>query len=154
MRFCVVFFVVPNEAPVILEAESTSSTSIDLKWSEATELHSEPLRGYVVVYKEINRKFQADIMKSVAPTPREAVLEDLKKFTKYTIRVYAFTSSGNGVPSEATSLRTQEDGKLVALSTNSAHINALYASTESAEKNNNSQLINVIFPLFLSAGLS
>lgn len=52
-------------------------------------------------------------MKSVAPVPREAILEDLKKFTNYTMRVYAFTKNGNGVPSEAISLRTQEDGKSV-----------------------------------------
>ena len=52
-------------------------------------------------------------MKSVSPTPPEAVLEDLKKFTNYTIRVYAFTSNGNGVASEAVQIRTQEDGKLI-----------------------------------------
>ncbi|XP_078343113.1 uncharacterized protein LOC144628876 isoform X2 [Oculina patagonica] len=98
---------VPNEAPVILEAESTTSTSIDLKWSEVND--SMPILGYVIIYKEINKIFQADIMKSVEPLPREAVLEDLKKFTNYTIRVYAFTANGNGVPSEAASLRTQED---------------------------------------------
>lgn len=53
-----------------------------------------------------------DALKSVAPTPLEAILEDLKKFTNYTIRVYAFTSNGNGISSEPVSLRTQEDGKL------------------------------------------
>ena len=51
-------------------------------------------------------------MKSVSPTPREAVLEDLEKFTDYIVRLYAFTSNGNGIPSQAVALRTQEDGKL------------------------------------------
>ena len=50
-------------------------------------------------------------MKSLPPNPSEAVLEDLNKFTNYTIRVYAFTSSGNGVSSKAVSVSTQEDGK-------------------------------------------
>lgn len=54
-----------------------------------------------------------DALKSVAPTPRETVLENLKKFTNYTIRVYAFTSNGNGISSEPVSLKTQEDGKLI-----------------------------------------
>lgn len=99
----------PNEAPVVLKAESTTSTSIDLKWSNVTD--SLPILGYVIVYKEVDKKFQENIMKSVAPTPTEAVLEDLKKFTYYTIRVYAFTANGNGVSSEAVSLRTQEDSK-------------------------------------------
>ena len=56
-------------------------------------------------------------MKSVAPVPQEAILEDLKKFTNYTIRVYAFTRNGNGVPSDAISLRTQEDGESTAVYT-------------------------------------
>ena len=50
-------------------------------------------------------------MKSLPPNPSEAALEDLKKFTNYTIRVYAFTGSGNGVSSKAVSLSTQEDGE-------------------------------------------
>ena len=54
-------------------------------------------------------------MKSVAPVPQEAILEDLRKFTNYTIRVYAFTRNGNGVPSDAISLRTQEDGESTAV---------------------------------------
>ncbi|KAJ7353828.1 hypothetical protein OS493_032102 [Desmophyllum pertusum] len=101
---------VPAEAPVILESNSTTSTTIDLKWSNVTQLNSAPeLLGYVIVYKEKNKKFQGDIMKSVSPTPPEAVLKELKKFTNYTIRVYAFTKNGNGVPSEAAHVRTQED---------------------------------------------
>ena len=50
-------------------------------------------------------------MKSVPQTPRETELEDLQKFTEYTIRVYAFTRYGNGVASQPIVLRTQEDGK-------------------------------------------
>ena len=94
-----------------MEAKSATATSIDLKWSEVTELNSAQLLGYIIIYKEIDKKFQEDNMKSVPPTPTEAVLEDLKVFTNYTIRVYAFTENGNGVPSEAVSLRTQEDGR-------------------------------------------
>ena len=104
-------FSVPNEAPVILESNSTTSTTIELKWSEVTELNSVPLLGYAFIYKEINTKFQPHNMKSVPPSPREVVLEDLKKFTHYTIRMYAFTRNGNGIPSEAVTIRTQEDGK-------------------------------------------
>lgn len=98
-----------------MEAKSATATSIDLKWSEVTELNSAQLLGYIIIYKEIDKKFQEDNMKSVPPTPTEAVLEDLKVFTNYTIRVYAFTENGNGVPSEAVSLRTQEDGRLMFL---------------------------------------
>lgn len=111
------FLAVPNEPPVILESNSTTSTTIRLKWSEVKQLNSAPLLGYVIVYKEIDKKFHVNAMKSVATAPRETILEDLKKFTNYTIRVYAFTSNGNGVPSDAISLRTQEDGKFTAVCT-------------------------------------
>ena len=111
----IILFSVPNEAPVIVKAESTTATTIDLKWSQVTELNSVPLLGYAIIYKEIDRKFHVDNMKSVSSTPTDAVLEDLKIFTNYTIRVYAFTGNGNGVPSEAVSVRTQEHGKLMLL---------------------------------------
>ena len=111
----IVLFSVPNQAPNIVEANSTTATSIDLKWSEVTELNSAQLLGYIIIYKETGKKFQADNMKSVPSTPTEAVLEDLKIFTNYTIRVYAFNENGNGVPSEAVSLRTQEHGTLMFL---------------------------------------
>ena len=44
--------------------------------------------------------------------PLEAVVDDLEKFTDYIIRIYAFTSNGNGIPSQAVAVQTQEDGKL------------------------------------------
>ena len=69
------------------------------------------------MYKEIDKKFHVNSMKSVAPVPQEAILKDLRKFTNYTIRVYAFTRNGNGVPSDAISLRTQEDGESTAVHT-------------------------------------
>ena len=102
---------VPGEAPVILEATSPTSTTIDIKWTEVTQLNSANLKGYGIVYKKIGEKFQVGFLKSVLPTPREATLENLEKFTNYTIRVLAFTSLGNGVSSQPFSLPTQEDGK-------------------------------------------
>ena len=101
----------PGEAPVILNATSLTSTTIDLKWTEVTQLNAATLLGYGIVYKKIGETFQVRFLKSVLQTPREATLEDLEKFTGYTIRVFAFTSNGNGVSSQPVSLRTQEDGK-------------------------------------------
>lgn len=50
-------------------------------------------------------------MKSVSPTQREVTLDNLDKFTNYVLRVFSFTSLGNGISSEPVSLQTQEDGK-------------------------------------------
>lgn len=105
--------IVPSEPPVILEANSTTSTSIELKWSEVTQLNAAPLLGYGIVYRRNNETFRSEFMKSVFPTPREAVIEDLEKFTEYTIRLFAFTRLGNGVPSQSVRLRTQEDGEFL-----------------------------------------
>ena len=113
IKFVSISSLVPNEAPVILELNSPTSTTIHLKWSEVTQLNSVPLLGYVIIFKENITRFQPDIQKSVLPLPQETVLEDLKKFTHYTIRVYAFTRNGNGIPSKALTLRTEEDGKYI-----------------------------------------
>ena len=113
IKFLSISSLVPNEAPVILELNSPTSTTIHLKWSEVTQLNSVPLLGYVIIFKENITRFQPDIQKSVLPLPQETVLEDLKKFTHYTIRVYAFTRNGNGIPSKALTLRTEEDGKYI-----------------------------------------
>lgn len=106
------FSTVSSEAPVIIVANSASSTSIELKWTEVTQLNGATLLGYGILYKRKNEKFRGEIAKSVAPTLREAKLENLEKFTEYTIRVYAFTRHGNGVSSQPVLLRTQEDGML------------------------------------------
>lgn len=113
IKFLSISSLVPNEAPAILELNSPTSTTIHLKWSEVTQLNSVPLLGYVIIFKENITRFQPDIQKSVLPLPQETVLEDLKKFTHYTIRVYAFTRNGNGIPSKALTLRTEEDGKYI-----------------------------------------
>lgn len=104
-------FAVPSEAPVILNAASPTSTTIFLKWTTVTHLNAATLLGYGIVYKKIKDKFEVDLLKSVPPTPLEATLEDLEKFTDYTVRVYGFTNNGNGVSSKPISLRTQEDGE-------------------------------------------
>ena len=99
---------VPQQAPVVLETKSSKSTVIVIRWRQN---HSFPTLGNMIVYKEANKKFKTSTMKSVPHNTSEAVLEDLKKFTNYTIRVFAFSSKGNGVPSDAVTVRTQEDGK-------------------------------------------
>ena len=99
---------VPQQAPVDLKAKSSKSTSIVIKWRQN---HSFPTLGNMIVYKEANKMFKTNTTKSVPLNASEAMLEDLKKFTNYTIRVFAFSSNGNGVPSDAVTVRTQEDGK-------------------------------------------
>ena len=81
-----------------------------------------PLLGYIILYKKSNGHFRVESMKSVLPTPLEAVVEDLEKFTDYIIRIYAFTSNGNGTPSQAVAVKTQEDGKLLAKSPGYEHV--------------------------------
>lgn len=108
------YFVVPSQPPAITQADSTTSTTIYLKWTEVTQLNpaNSTLLGYGIVYKKTGEIFQVGFLKSIRPAPLEATLEDLEKFTNYKIRVFAFTDKGNGVSSQPVSLRTQEDGKV------------------------------------------
>ena len=71
IKFVSISSLVPNEAPVILELNSPTSTTIHLKWSEVTQLNSVPLLGYVIIFKENITRFQPDIQKSVLPSPQE-----------------------------------------------------------------------------------
>lgn len=66
------------------------------------------MRGYRVFYKAIataNKKFDDEVIQTrkltVDSSTLAAVLENLTAFTRYEIKVLAFTIKGDGVPSNA-----------------------------------------------------
>ena len=71
IKFVSISSLVPNEAPVILELNSPTSTTIHLKWSEVTQLNSVPLLGYVIIFKENITRFQPEIQKICATLAAE-----------------------------------------------------------------------------------
>lgn len=78
---------------------------IRFKWLEVKEFNLVLFFGYVIVYKEIDKKFYVNVMKLVVFVFCEVILEDLKKFINYIICVYVFMRNGNGVLSDVIFLR-------------------------------------------------
>lgn len=99
------FFVVLNVFLVILELSSIILMIIRFKWLEVKDFNLVLFFGYVIVYKEIDKKFYVNVMKLVVFVFCEVILEDLKKFINYIICVYVFMRNGNGVLSDVIFLR-------------------------------------------------
>ncbi|XP_031571663.1 uncharacterized protein LOC116305830 isoform X2 [Actinia tenebrosa] len=96
---------VPN-APIITSATSFNSTSIQLNWTSVSDAGG---MGYLVYYKEAGSRFDPVKFKSVLPAFTQTVISSLRKFTRYTFRVLASSSNGNGVASEPVTISTDED---------------------------------------------
>lgn len=55
----------------------------------------------------------ADVKKVHTTNSYNAILDNLLKFTNYSITVLAFTSAGDGASSQAIYCHTDEDGKII-----------------------------------------
>ena len=105
---------VPNEVPVIVEIRNSSSTSLYVRWTPVNDTNGAPLLGYIVFYKPMaGATFVEESLASVGRNETETELEDLDKYSNYSLRVLAFTENGNGVSSERSIVTTDEDGELV-----------------------------------------
>lgn len=104
-------FSVPSKPPVNLAARNTSSTSIRVTWRQVPSgfLHG-ILRGYRVFYKKTDDNNTTYIDASIGSTERELDITGLEKFTRYSVKVLAFTRKGNGPVSHNISVLTDEDG--------------------------------------------
>ena len=85
-----------------------------MTWKNITEhdLQGRPLAGFSVFYRFDGETYEADAMKSVSAADNHTVISGLKEFSKYFIRVVAFTDNGNGIFSEPAEVTTQEGGML------------------------------------------
>ena len=66
----------------------------------------------MIFYRKIGDAYEAHSGRVVQPDARNVSLTNLEKFTKYVIRVSAFTKNGNGVSSGRVEVTTGEDGRL------------------------------------------
>ena len=90
--------------------QNTSSTSISVQWGEVpTHNQNGIIVNYTVTYKEEpNGSPITEIMS--APT-NQTTLTGLKKYTNYSITVFASTAKGDGNVSEPIIVITDEDSK-------------------------------------------
>lgn len=101
------FFIAPSQSPINVRAfNKTSPTKITVQWNPIPDkfyVHG-ILRGYKVLYSAIaiaNKKLEElkTYEVTVEPSTLTAVLENLTAFTRYEVRVLAFTVKGDGVKS-------------------------------------------------------
>jgi hypothetical protein len=109
-------FSVPSRSVNFVAANAKSSTSIKVEWGRIPQeqVHG-ILRGYKILFRvteNTDNKTKDDYMvNETIPFTHEIILENLLKFTKYSIRVIGYTSIGNGKASNEINCTTFEDRK-------------------------------------------
>ena len=100
----------PSLPPGNVQAHNTSSTSLMVTWNPVPQQYVHGiLRGYTVTYRVENSNSGEAHNATTRKTSMEVT--GLHKYTKYMIRVLAFTVKGNGNVSAWISVSTDEDGK-------------------------------------------
>lgn len=102
---------VPSTWPQSVHAYNTSSTSIKVAWNRIpqSQIHGN-LRGYRIFLKRANEsEWEGEY--NVSETNRIIDIENLWKYTNYTLRVVGFTTVGAGVASPEVAVLTDEDGR-------------------------------------------
>ena len=80
-----------------------------MQWDEVPrEDRNGEIQGYKVLYSDAA---EPEKTKTVNAPTRKTSLTDLKKATVYTIKVLAFTKTGDGPVSSGNSVTTAEDSK-------------------------------------------
>ena len=108
--FFIVLCSVPGAPPQPVEGHNTSSTSIFVMWGEvpADKQHGK-IHNYTVIYKM--SRGDAETENRVVSLARQIELKYLTEYTEYSIQVLATNMKGDGPPSAAISVRTDQDGK-------------------------------------------
>ena len=104
-------YIVPTFSPANLTAKNVSSTELAFQWDAVKEENTyEAVRGYVVYVTESENPtvFVKNITTDASTL--SIAIDDLKKFTTYTLYIKAFTVD-LGVKSLTVNVSTAEDGK-------------------------------------------
>jgi Fibronectin type III domain len=102
---------VPSSPPDSPKCDVLSSTSLYVTWSPPSiEGRNGKIKGYKVSYIASEDLYEKDPM--VAKTTNQYLtIENLKKYTNYSVWVLAFTKSGDGVKTNPLFCTTHEDGR-------------------------------------------
>ena len=106
---------VPSGPPQDVQVTVISSQNISVSWGPVrAEDKNGIIKGYKVIYQALpngNKTFKTI---NIAGEPAESTtttLHNLNEFTNYSIAVLAFTVKGDGSPSLAKVVQTQQDSK-------------------------------------------
>lgn len=97
-----------------MTAFNTSSTSINVTWETVPDDHVNGIvLGYRLFYKQADKAINDFSNLTVNSSIFDIEINGLKFYTKYELRLLAFTMVGDGNISEPVYCMTDEDGKLL-----------------------------------------
>lgn len=109
-----IFFSVPSRSPINVTAFNTSSASINVTWEPVPDDHVNGIvLGYRLFYKQADKAINDFSNLTVNSSIFDIEINGLKFYTKYELRLLAFTMVGDGNISEPVYCMTDEDGKLL-----------------------------------------
>ncbi|XP_053386774.1 protein sidekick-1-like isoform X2 [Mercenaria mercenaria] len=92
---------VPSEGPRNVQAVPLSSTSVNVSWGDVpTREQNGQILGFKVEYRSSKKNIPTQTKIVSGNTTNHVLLENLRKFVTYEIRVLAYTRMGDGVPSD------------------------------------------------------
>ena len=102
----------PNAPPADVQGHNTSSTSIWVGW-DAVPIADQ--NGIILTYTVTYRALPAGILQTakVRAPSTQVTLKGLKKYTNYSIFVFASTAKDDGNASDAITVTTDKDSKLL-----------------------------------------
>uniref|UniRef100_T1IX57 Down syndrome cell adhesion molecule n=1 Tax=Strigamia maritima TaxID=126957 RepID=T1IX57_STRMM len=101
---------VPSKPPSDVRCSMLASQSIHLTWQPpSTQSVNGILKGFKVLYQPIKDFYDVPEYHYLSVSLPKAILQNLHKFTNYSISVLAFTMKGDGVKSESVFCQTLED---------------------------------------------
>ena len=102
----------PNAPPANVQGHNTSSTSIWVDWETVPVAYQ---NGIILTYTVTYRALPAGILQTakVRAPSTQVILRGLKKYTNYSIFVFASTAKGDGNASDPITVTTDEDSKLL-----------------------------------------
>ena len=102
----------PNAPPANVQGHNTSSTSIWVDWESVAVAYQ---NGIILTYTVTYRALPAGILQTakVRAPSTQVTLRGLKKYTNYSIFVFASTAKGDGNASDPITVTTDEDNKLL-----------------------------------------
>ncbi|XP_039277671.1 Down syndrome cell adhesion molecule-like protein Dscam2 [Nilaparvata lugens] len=101
---------VPEEPPKDVRCTMLSSQALRVRWEPPTnDYQNGIIQGYKVLFKRVSTKAHASDVEMKKTTNLETNIHGLHKYSNYSIRVLAFTSSGEGVQSQPVYCMTEED---------------------------------------------
>ena len=106
------YYTEPNAPPENVRGRNTSSTSILVQWDDVPQRDQ---NGIILSYTVSYKTLPGGTPKTeVVDTPtKQVTLTGLKKYTNYSITVFASTVKGHGNVSEPIIVITDEDSKFV-----------------------------------------